>query len=127
VPVERPTVAFLEVDSRQTRGVVTIAVRGELDLDSAPILRSALDLALSSGPRRINLDLSELEFTGSIGVGVLVEANRRCDETGIALGIIPPTGQPMEVLEISGRAGELPLLREPVPSRSRSRRLLLVI
>ena len=54
-----------------------IAVDGEVDLGSAPLLRHALDAALGRAPRRIVVDLSCVRFLNTAGLVVLIDAHRR--------------------------------------------------
>ncbi|WP_410606456.1 STAS domain-containing protein [Amycolatopsis sp. lyj-109] len=56
---------------------LVVAVDGDVDLGTAPMLRQALDAALSRTPRRIVVDLSLVRFLNSVGLGVLLDAHRR--------------------------------------------------
>jgi len=60
--------------------VVTLA--GDIDLASAPELRSRLADATQDTPARVVLELSELDFIDSTGLGVLVGTLRRVRATG---------------------------------------------
>ena len=100
----------LDVTTRHLRDRVTIAVRGELDVETAPNLEAAFEKAFASRPRRIAIDLSALEFCDSSGLRVLVTAHRRCVDGDVELGISPPTGQAVEALRVSGLADVLPLI-----------------
>ena len=55
-------------------GVITVSVSGELDIATGPQLTTALQLALGdeSIAEQVILDLSQLSFCGSVGLGVLV-------------------------------------------------------
>src|ERR1700761_9637949 len=60
-----PSQAHLTVDSRTDGGVVTLVVRGEIDLASAPVLEHALRDAEASAGARIVVDLGGLDFIDS--------------------------------------------------------------
>ena len=57
--------AELTIDSRMDAAGVTLAIGGEIDLASAPALK---DPRAPRPPRRIVLDLEDLDFIDSAGV-----------------------------------------------------------
>jgi anti-sigma B factor antagonist len=74
---------------------------GELDIASAPTLTDELE-RYSSSPTVV-VDLRELEFIDSTGVGVLVTANVRARESGRELFVVTASnGQVLRVLELTG-------------------------
>jgi anti-anti-sigma factor len=58
----------------ETDGVVHVA--GELDLATAPQLQAVLHRLVSSGADTVVLDVADLSFCDSIGLGVFVAAHR---------------------------------------------------
>jgi len=54
-----------------------IAVRGEIDLFTAPDLKAAIIGAIDSGKRRVVVDLTETAFLDSTALGVLIGAIKR--------------------------------------------------
>ena len=54
-----------------------IAVRGEVDLFTAPALKDALTDAIEANVDRIVVDLTETRFLDSTGLGVLIGALKR--------------------------------------------------
>lgn len=56
---------------------VVVELAGELDLYNAEDLRAALHDAAERDPRRLVIDLSNVDFVDSTTLGVLVEARRR--------------------------------------------------
>jgi anti-anti-sigma factor len=67
---------MLKVDSTRQGAWTVLHVRGELDLVSSPFLRQHVHEAVAVGHRDLVLDLSEVLFCDSSGVGVLVAARR---------------------------------------------------
>jgi anti-sigma B factor antagonist len=57
-----------------------IVARGEIDVATSPILRSELAVVLAQQPQEITLDLHEVGFVDSSGLGVLVGALKRLRE-----------------------------------------------
>ncbi|MBT2365532.1 STAS domain-containing protein [Streptomyces sp. ISL-10] len=79
-----PLHAIVIADGTRT----TVSVTGELDIDTAPELRQALDAALSDGATRIEVDFSGVEFCDCSGLSVLIQARRRSREQGCAFRIV---------------------------------------
>jgi anti-sigma B factor antagonist len=87
----------------QDGGRTVVAVRGELDLATAPELEAALLPDLRDGGSAL-LDLRGLEFLDSTGVRVIVSAHHAAQEHGGTLSLVRtvPDGAVARVLEISG-------------------------
>ncbi|HEX5587798.1 MAG TPA: STAS domain-containing protein [Acidimicrobiia bacterium] len=78
-----------------------VAVRGEIDMASAPQLRELLESAIEGGVTRVVLDCRGLEFLDSSGIGVLVAARKRLGDAG-ELVIDSPPAHVRKVLDITG-------------------------
>src|SRR4249919_633068 len=72
----------LEVDGR---AVVTL--RGELDLASSPELQRQLQLLLNRPVTTLTLDLADLSFIDSSGLGALCQVRQDAEDRGIALDL----------------------------------------
>jgi len=65
---------------------LVVAADGDVDLNTAPMLRDALEAARNRAPRRIIADLSRVRFLNSAGLAVLIDAHRRSGPgTGLRL------------------------------------------
>jgi anti-sigma B factor antagonist len=94
----------VSVDSKVSDdGVVCLAVAGEVDLDSADVLRAAIDEALA-GEAGVALvvDLDHVTFLDSTGIAVLVAGRHAAAERGWVLRVVNPRGMVRRVLEITG-------------------------
>jgi anti-sigma B factor antagonist len=80
---------------------VRIALRGELDVDTAPELWAAIDEAIAGGVVSILLDLSELSFADSTGLGVFVRAGKELRDAGGGLTLRHPGERIKRLLEIT--------------------------
>jgi anti-sigma B factor antagonist len=58
-----------------------VRVDGEIDVATAPVLRTELLALIDAGAQQITLDLGGVPFVDSSGLGVLVGALRRLRET----------------------------------------------
>jgi anti-sigma B factor antagonist len=77
--LERLRVTHRDVED----GLSCVAVEGEVDLLSAPVLKGALLARVAAGATRIVLDLSGVVHMDSTGLGVLVGVRRRLPEEGL--------------------------------------------
>ena len=79
-----------------------IAVRGEIDLFTAPELKSALSEAIESGHTRIVVDLTDTTFLDSTALGVLIGAVKRLRSRDGALVIVNVDQNIAKTFEITG-------------------------
>ncbi len=71
-------------------GPVRVHLQGELDNLSVPVLTQTVDTLYAAGCFQISLDLSDLTFIDSSGLGALVSVWRRCQsEAGRATAVNP--------------------------------------
>ncbi len=91
-------------------GEHTLVLRGELDLNSAPLLSTTLRLICAEpATSALVLDLSRLTFMDSTGIHVLLSAKELCTEHGSRFAIVPGDAQVCRVLEITGLLRQLPI------------------
>jgi anti-sigma B factor antagonist len=83
-------------------GAVRIALRGELDLNHAYTFDEELRRVEEGRPPCIVLDLRELSFMDSCGVGRLVAARRRARRAGRRLVLVRGGRAVQHLLSLSG-------------------------
>ncbi|MEU7647421.1 MULTISPECIES: STAS domain-containing protein [Streptomyces] len=66
----------LKVAVGQEAGWAVLRVSGEMDLLTSPVLRQRVHDAVADGRRSVVLDLSDVLFCDSSGVGVLIATRR---------------------------------------------------
>ncbi len=84
VPGEHPLQLPIEVAAIGD-DLVTVTVRGDVDLTEAGELRAVLNDACTGPHHTVLVDLGEVRFIGSTGMGVLAEVHHRLEEAGRAL------------------------------------------
>jgi anti-sigma B factor antagonist len=72
----------LAIHATQEAGSLTLELRGELDLASAPALQHRINGAVDQAVDRVLVDLRDLEFIDGTGLQVLLYAQRRLREHG---------------------------------------------
>jgi anti-sigma B factor antagonist len=95
---------MLEVLTTDRQGVPVVWAAGEVDVSTAPRLREHL-ANLPAEARRVVVDLSEVSFLDSTGLGVLVAGWKRCQESGAILDLVVTRSQVRKVLEITSLDG----------------------
>ncbi|WP_211265404.1 STAS domain-containing protein [Actinacidiphila oryziradicis] len=82
----------LKVMQTQQHDWTIVSVSGEMDLVTAPAVRQHVHDAVADGRRHIVLDLAEVCFCDSSGVGVLIAARRLMRSCAGRLRLILPEG-----------------------------------
>lgn len=83
-------------------GVAVIALSGELDLATAPILRENLARLEESGPVTIKVDLREVTFIDSSGLKEFLEARSRAKDNGHRLLMSGASPAAQRLFELTG-------------------------
>lgn len=90
----------LEVRDSGTNAPV-VAARGEVDVEAAPSLREALSELLQSG-RPVVVDLTDVSFLDSTGLGALVAARTAATERGVSLPLVCSQPRILKLFTITG-------------------------
>jgi anti-anti-sigma factor len=91
----------VEVD-RPEPGVVLLRASGDLDAYTAPGLRTRLHDATGADAELVVVDLKDITFIDSAGLGTLVGAHRRMQERGGWLRIVRPPPLVARAFELTG-------------------------
>lgn len=83
-------------------GILVCAITGEIDLVTAPVLRRALGRALHSPTPTLILDLSQVDFLGAIGVGLVQDTAHRATHDHRTFALVVNTALVRRVLDITG-------------------------
>ncbi len=84
-------------------GVLEIKLIGEIDHHSAVSVRSDVDgLIFESRPKKVVLDLSEISFMDSSGLGLIMGRYALIKDLGGTLSLRAPTVAVMKILSLAG-------------------------
>jgi anti-sigma B factor antagonist len=83
-------------------GAVVVAVEGELDLFTAPVLRDEVRDAIKQDGPTLVFDLASLSFMDSSGLSVLIEAWRLATSQGGGVCLAAPQDPVARILRTTG-------------------------
>ena len=91
----------IEVRPEDDGTAVLFKLRGTLDIATSPTLRAALTEA-QTAKKNVVVDLTQVEFLDSTGLGALIGAHRRAEEGGTSVRLIVTEGPILRLLAITG-------------------------
>ncbi len=80
----------------------TIAPAGEIDISNADKLRDAIDLAFEQPTDKVKLDLAQVSYIDSTGIGVLVGAAHHAADHGKGFSAVNAQTGVMRVVQLLG-------------------------
>jgi len=86
----------------RSNGTITVRLHGEVDVMVVDQVRVALADALSDNPRSVVVDMSDLSFIDSTGLGALVFGFQRARDAGVGFRLARPTSGVRQILVLSG-------------------------
>jgi anti-sigma B factor antagonist len=94
-----------DTDQPDEGEVALLVLRGDIDLETAPGVRVALQRLRDGGARTIVVDAEEVGFLDSVGISVLIAARERLVNDGGELIVRSPSSPVRRTLQIAGLSG----------------------
>ena len=89
---------------------VILHVEGDLDEHTAPSLRERIDALIEErGVRQLVVDVRDLSFIDSSGLGVLLGRFRRLQQLGGRMALVRPSPRIRAILELAGVPRLIPI------------------
>jgi anti-sigma B factor antagonist len=95
------TIVGLAVDTTRTGSLCRLAVTGELDVATAPLLVERFEQALLLGPEEIVVDLCRVTLADSTGLAALIRCRRRAVRADVPLALEVGDGQVARLLDLT--------------------------
>ena len=92
----------MEIVERKHGNVLTLSLRGRLDLSSSRAVEEKILSSIDAGEHRLLLDLAGLDYVSSIGLRVLVLAAKRLKPVGGRLATCALQPAIAKIFEIAG-------------------------
>jgi anti-sigma B factor antagonist len=81
---------------------LVVAVHGDVDVHSAPHLRDRLIAAIDAGATAVVVDLTDVAFIDSTGLGALVAARNHAEERQASLRLVCSSERLLKLFRITG-------------------------
>jgi len=94
----------LTLATRETGDRTIITVGGEIDVYTAPLLRDAISELVGQGRHDLVVDLTEVGFLDSTGLGVLVGGLKKVRARGGSLELVCQQDRLLKIFRITGLA-----------------------
>ena len=94
----------LTITTREAEGRTVVAVAGEIDVYTAPRLREEITELVAAGTYDLVVDMSEVEFLDSTGLGVLVGGLKKVRAHEGSLQLVCNQDRLLKIFRITGLA-----------------------
>src|ERR687894_1146099 len=99
----------LGIDVRKSNAHAIVAVKGEIDVYTAPKLREKLIELVSEGSYNVVVNLEGVDFLDSTGLGVLVGALKRVKAHQGSLALVCTQDKILKIFKITGLTKVFPI------------------
>jgi anti-sigma B factor antagonist len=103
----------LRVEPRWHESAAILTVAGHVDAANAHVLRAAVLEAIEDVPTVVVVDLTDVGYIDSVGLGTLVVSLKRALEQRTRLRLVVTSPQIEKVLKITGLLGIFEIYRDP--------------
>ena len=94
----------VSVTTSSQDGVFVLSFGGDIDVASAVTVRDALDRVIAAGHHRLVLDLGDVQFLDSTGLGVLVGGLKKVRAHDGSLSLVCGQDRLLRIFRITGLA-----------------------
>jgi anti-sigma B factor antagonist len=116
----RASMGRLTMQTSERAGTHTLALRGELDISSAPMLEAALADVCARAPTEVVIDMAGVEFVDSSGFNAILRAKVLCEEWRCGFSLTPAQRPVERMVEATRLIDRLPFRKAgSAPSAAR--------
>ena len=102
-------IEFRLIEESLEGGALRVGVCGELDIDTAPQLKEALENAAAGGNGRVIVDLSECLFVDSSGLAAILHGARDAQSNGGGFSVVCSRPNILRLFELTTLNLSLPI------------------
>lgn len=92
----------LQIDTHHREGFTVLRPQGEIDCVTGPALKECITETLVGGEVHVVVDLCDVDFIESTGLGALVGGRRRAQAVNGSLSLVCVEDHLLQVLRITG-------------------------
>lgn len=102
----------LKIESNCNEAACTLRVQGEIDVSNADAFRESLNGLIGPKGGEVIVDMTQVPYIDSTGIGVLMGAAHRAEEEGVKLTVVCPHENILRVLSMLGVDQQLDIRKE---------------
>ena len=102
----------LTLKTGESAGISFVSVHGEVDVSCADELRTCISRVMEHESKGIRIDVADMPYIDSTGIGVLVGAAHAAADQGITFELAHPQRNVARVLELLGVCDDLGVVQE---------------
>ena len=103
----------LRVEPRLQDSAAVLSVTGDVDAANAHLLREAVLSVIDDGPPVVVVDLTEVGYIDSVGLGTLVISLKHATEQRATLRLVVTSPKIEKILKITGLLGIFEIYSDP--------------
>ncbi|MHC4250071.1 MAG: STAS domain-containing protein [Planctomycetota bacterium] len=92
----------IDLDSVEGTSIVALRCHGDIDAHTCAKLDTTMKGILGEGVSRVIVDLTDVPYMASRGLGVLIAARKHIEDTGGALALLNPNESVTAAIEVLG-------------------------
>jgi len=92
----------INANNNTEKGIWEFSLVGEVDISNAHYFRKQLETALAEVRQSITIDLAELNYIDSTGLGVIIGVYGSVKKDGLSVKVLNPKDNVKKLLVISG-------------------------
>lgn len=91
----------MDYESHKVGDFVEVALKGRLEFTDHERMRDVVTLIAAEKPSSLIINLADLEFIDSAGLGMMLILQEECERFGASLRLRNPTGEVLRSLELA--------------------------
>ena len=91
-----------DIETTERDGATVLTLRGEIDVYTAPQLRQTIVDLVDRGATKLVVDMAQVDFLDSTGLGVLVDGLKRTQSHDGSLSIVATQNKILKIFDITG-------------------------
>ena len=93
---------IIDIGSVEGTSIVVLRCHGDIDAHTCAKLDNALKVVLDGGVDRVIVDLTDVPYSASRGLGVLIAARKQLEDRAGALALLNPSDAVTAAIEVLG-------------------------
>jgi anti-sigma B factor antagonist len=92
----------IDLESIEGSSIMALRCHGDIDAHTCAKLDTAMKGVLDEGVKRVIVDLTDVAYVASRGLGVLIAARKQIEDSGGGLALLNPNDSVTAAIEVLG-------------------------